>query len=178
MREEFKTFADLPLIERALEVAKIAHGDQKRKYTDEPYVTHCVRVAFTVFAVGARDELISAALLHDVVEDTDVTLEELEELFGAEVASLVEQVTDVSRPEDGNRAVRKKLDREHLALASAEGATLKLADLLDNHSDISRRDPDFARVYRSEARLTLKLLQHGDKRLLFHLSSVLMGGEK
>jgi (p)ppGpp synthase/HD superfamily hydrolase len=57
--------------------------------------------------------------------------------FAKEVVALVEMLTDVSKPEDGNRAVRKEIDRQHTALASPEGKTIKLADLIDNTQSMS-----------------------------------------
>ncbi|GBQ52311.1 HD domain-containing protein [Komagataeibacter sucrofermentans] len=130
------------LISRADAFTAAAHAsiNQCRKYTGDPYIVHPRRVAQTVKQTGARDEVVAAALLHDVVEDTPVTLEEIRTEFGENVAALVEMVTDVSRPEDGNRRVRKAMDRDHLALASAEGQTIKLADLIDNTASITRYD--------------------------------------
>jgi hypothetical protein len=81
------------------------------------------------------------------------------------VASLVEQLTDVSRPEHGNRAARKAIDRAHTASASAAAKTLKLADLIDNSRSILERDPGFARVYIEEKRLLLEVLREGDPTL-------------
>ncbi|WP_308721003.1 HD domain-containing protein [Komagataeibacter xylinus] len=155
------------LISRADAFAATAHAsiDQRRKYTGDPYIVHPRRVAQTVKETGARDEVIAAALLHDVVEDTPVTLEEIKAVFGEDVATLVEMVTDVSRPEDGNRRVRKAMDRDHLAQASAEGQTIKLADLIDNTASITRYDPGFARVYMREKAELLGILKKGDKRL-------------
>lgn len=74
-------------------------------------------------------------------------------------------VTDVSRPEDGNRRLRKAMDRDHLALASAEGQTIKLADLIDNTASITRYDPGFAKVYMREAVELLGVLKKGDRTL-------------
>lgn len=155
------------LISRADVFAAAAHAsiDQRRKYTGDPYIVHPRRVAQTVKETGARDEAVAAALLHDVVEDTQVTLEEIRAEFGEDVAALVEMVTDVSRPEDGNRKVRKAMDRDHLALASADGQTIKLADLIDNTASITQHDPDFARVYMHEKDDLLGVLTKGDRRL-------------
>lgn len=155
------------LISRADAFAARAHAsiDQRRKYTGDPYIVHPRRVAQTVKDTGARDEVIAAALLHDVVEDTPVTLEEIRTEFGKDVAALVEMVTDVSRPEDGNRRLRKAMDRDHLALASAEGQTIKLADLIDNTASITRYDPGFAKVYMRAAVELLGVLKKGDRTL-------------
>jgi (p)ppGpp synthase/HD superfamily hydrolase len=99
------------------------------------------------------------------VEDTDVTAEEIRETFGDRVATLVLEVTDVSRPENGNREARKALDREHIARSSPEGATIKLADLIDNTASIVKYDRDFARVYLDEKEKLLMVLDHGNKEL-------------
>jgi hypothetical protein len=78
---------------------------------------------------------------------------------------LVEQLTDVSRPEDGNRAKRKAIDRAHTAKASPEAKTIKLADLIDNTRSIVELDPGFAKIYLVEKVLLLEVLQEGDAGL-------------
>jgi len=141
---------------QALIFAVRAHGDQKRKYTNDPYVVHPIRVAEILREAKAPEVIVSAALLHDTVEDTKTTYQDLVMEFGPAMADLVMEVTDPSRPEDGNRAARKAIDREHLARASVYGKTIKLADLIDNTASIVRYDPDFARVYLAEKRLLLQ----------------------
>lgn len=83
---------------RAHAFATDAHGDidQRRKYTGEPYIVHPIAVAELVRSVPHTPEMIAAALLHDVVEDTPVTIEGIETEFGARVAELVGWLTDVS----------------------------------------------------------------------------------
>jgi (p)ppGpp synthase/HD superfamily hydrolase len=155
------------LVERAFAFAKAAHAaiDQRRKYTGEPYIVHPAAVAELVRSVPHTDAMVAAALLHDVVEDTPVTLAEIEAAFGAEVAELVEALTDVSRPEDGNRTVRKAIDRAHTAGASPAAKTVKLADLIDNTRSIVAHDRGFARVYLREKALLLEVLREGDPTL-------------
>jgi (p)ppGpp synthase/HD superfamily hydrolase len=89
-------------------------------------------MASIVEAVEHTPEMLAAAWLHDVVENTKTTVEDIRLLFGAAIANFVDQLTDVSRSFDGNRARRKALDRAHLAKASQEAQTIKLADLIDN----------------------------------------------
>jgi hypothetical protein len=108
---------------------------------------------------------IAAAWLHDTVEDTPATFEDIEREFGAEVMQLVNELTDLSKPGDGSRAARKAVDRRHSALASPRAKTIKLADIIDNGEDICRHDPRFARVYLSEAAALLEVLKEGDERL-------------
>ena len=136
--------------------------NQVRKYTGEPYINHPAAVVEIVRAVPHTEEMLAAAWLHDTVEDTAATLDEIHDLCGHKVAVLVEMLTDVSKPEDGNRAKRKAIDREHTALASPAAMTIKLADLIDNSSSILSRDPKFAEVYIKEKGLLLKVLMRGD----------------
>ena len=155
----------IDLVQKALEFATVAHGEQKRKYTGEPYINHPIEVMRIVKTVPHDDNMLAAALLHDVVEDTDVTIEEIHKEFGPDVASLVDDLTDVSKPEDGNRKTRKALDREHSAKASPRAQTIKLADLISNSSVIMDNDPSFAKVYLAEKALLLEVLTKGDKWL-------------
>lgn len=158
-----------PLIRSALAFCVAAHCaiGQTRKYTGEHYYHHPIEVAGLVCdnAKGCTEEMIAAALLHDVVEDTQVPLEVIATMFGTVVAGYVEQLTDVSKPEDGNRAARKAIDREHTAKASPQAKTIKLADLISNTISIVESDPKFAHTYLAEKRLLLEVLTEGDSEL-------------
>ena len=88
-------------------------------------------------------------------------------------ADLVDDLTDVSEPRDGNRKVRKAMDREHSARTSARAQTIKLADLISNSSDITANDPSFAKVYLAEKALLLEVLIKGDPALLKKAASYL-----
>jgi (p)ppGpp synthase/HD superfamily hydrolase len=155
------------LEQRAADFATAAHSliGQTRKYTGEPYWTHCRAVAEIVRTVPHSESMLSAAWLHDTVEDVGVPLSLLEAKFGRDVAELVEMLTDVSKPSDGNRAVRKHLDLAHTARASPSAKTIKLADLLDNTRSIVDRDPKFATVYLPEKLALLEVLHEGDATL-------------
>lgn len=159
------TIEDLPA--RAREFATRAHAriDHRRKYTGQPYQDHLKAVAELVAEVSDDPELLAAAWLHDTVEDTTATFGDIECSFGAGVMQLVAELTDVSRPVDGNRADRKALDLHHLAQASPRAQTVKLADLTDNCRDICRHDPAFARVYIGEAAALLGVLKAGHPAL-------------
>lgn len=117
-------------------------------------------------SIGATKEMIAAAELHDTVEDTPVTIEEIRREFGSVVADLVAWLTDVSVPEDGNRSERKAIDRAHSARAPAEAQTIKLADLISNTRCITEHDPKFAKLYIREKELLLDVLTKGDKGLM------------
>lgn len=156
------------LVERARVFATAAHAavGQTRKYTGEPYIVHPAEVAAIVAAAGGTNEMVAAAFLHDVVEDTGVSNDDVRAEFGNEVADLVAWLTDVSRPEDGNRKVRKAIDREHSASAPAAAQTVKVADLISNSSTILQFDPGFAKVYLEEKRQLLAVLTKADPDLL------------
>ncbi len=155
------------LVRKARRYATEAHSriNHRRKYTSEPYDVHLKNVANTVASVTDDPEMIAAAWLHDVIEDTPASFLDIEREFGPGVAGLVAEVTDVSRPSDGNRATRKALDRAHLAGASVRSKTIKLADLLDNCQDICRQDHEFARTFLTEMASLLEVLADGDPTL-------------
>ena len=150
------------MLDEVLKFATKAHSSQKRKYTGEPYIVHPIAVSEIVKTVPHTDEMVAAALLHDVVEDTPVTIQEIETKFGSKVAELVGWLTDTSRPEDGNRKTRKSIDRLHSADAPAEAQTIKLADLIHNTESIEKHDPSFYKVYKQEKIALLDVLTKGD----------------
>lgn len=149
------------LREKAERFATICHSGQIRKYTGEPYIEHPISVMNILLdhIPDATEEMLAAALLHDTVEDTEATLADIESFFGPRVRELVFWLTDKSKKSDGNRAARKKIDRDHIASAPPEAQTIKLADLIDNSQSIVGRDPDFAKVYMREKRLLLDELK-------------------
>lgn len=158
----------IDLVKHASEYATRAHQriDHRRKYSKQPYHVHLEAVAKLVATVSDNPETLAAAWLHDTVEDTPATLDDIEAEFGKPVAELVEELTDISKPGDGNRARRKEIDRKHLAQASRHAKTVKLADLIDNCKDITRHDPRFARIYLGEMALLLDVLKAGDAALM------------
>lgn len=152
----------MTLIKRALEFSTAAHAavGQKRKYTGEDYIAHPIAVSEIVAAFGGSKEMVAAALLHDTLEDTNVTKEQIAEEFGWKIFKLVVELTDVTKPEDGNRATRKAIEAKRLGMASKEAQMIKLADLIDNTKTIFKYDPKFAKVYRQEK---IDLLEAMDK---------------
>lgn len=139
-------------LDNAIVFATSAHAGQVRQYTGEPYIAHPLRVAQILVHhyPNANDNMIAAAILHDTVEDTDATLDDIEANFGAKVRELVYWLSDVSRPEDGNRAQRKAMDLEHIAKAPFQAQIIKLADVIDNATTIVKHDGVFANVYLKE----------------------------
>jgi GTP diphosphokinase / guanosine-3',5'-bis(diphosphate) 3'-diphosphatase len=137
--------------------AQKAHVGQVRKYTGEPYFNHVEQVASYVASYDMPDEVIAAALLHDVIEDTVYTADDLYHRFPRYVVNMVRLLTDTPN-NIGNRAMRKAADRQRLRFAPREVKIIKCADLIDNTSTIVDHDPTFAKVYLEEKRLLLDLM--------------------
>ena len=158
----------MSIVEKARLFATSAHAavGQKRKYTNEPYIVHPAEVAKLVEDVGGAQEMIAAAWLHDVIEDTQVPLELIRSEFGCVVASYVHWLTNVSELKDGNRAKRKEIDREHIRNAPKEVHTIKLADLISNTKSVVEHDENFAKIYLEEKRLLLEVLTGGHIQLM------------
>lgn len=169
----------MDIVEKAQVFATAAHAavKQTRKYTGEPYINHPIHVMNIVKTVEHTDAMLAAALLHDTVEDTGVTIDLIKLEFGSEVANLVSWLTDVSRPEHGNRAVRKQLDLEHTAQAPAAAQTIKLADLISNTSSIVKHDLNFAETYLKEKAALMRVLTKGDPALISWAQATVVNGQ-
>lgn len=160
------------LVDKAVMLAVKAHKGQVRKYTGKPYISHPLAVGVTLSNAGASDVVVAAGILHDVIEDTFYTFEDIAKGIGNGVASLVLEVTDpYPSGSGGNRSYRKAKYAEKLARGSAEAQTIKLADLLDNTKDIVERDPGFAKVYLREAQDMMRGLRKGDPALYTRLDA-------
>lgn len=125
---------DNTLICRAFEFAYELHKCQRRK-SGEPYIIHPIAVAGLLRDLGGSSAMIAAGFLHDVVEDTDVTLEEIEQRFGAEVRQLVEGVTKLSKFNFSSKTERQAENFRRMFLAMAKDIrviVVKLADRLHN----------------------------------------------
>ncbi len=171
-------------IQKVKELATKLHGDQKRKYTGEDYVNHTFSVADIVKEHGGDDNMVMAAILHDVLEDTNTSKEELLHLMMAivepndamDIVRLVKELTDVYTHEDYpdiNRRGRKELEAIRMGKISPRAQTIKYADLLDNSQDILKNDPKFGKVYIGEKETILKYMNKGDKNLYKKCLSVL-----
>ena len=133
--EQYHPSDDLSMIEKAYRTACDAHKDQKRR-SGEPYIIHPICVAIILADLEMDKETITAALLHDVVEDTDMTSEQIREMFGDEVELLVDGVTKITQlnyPADKVEMQAETLRRMFLAMAKDIRVILiKLADRLHN----------------------------------------------
>src|SRR3989338_11024084 len=124
---------DLDLIRRAYEMAEAAHRGEKR-LTGHPYVTHPLCVAFTLAQMGIHLNVVAAGLLHDVVEDTGIEIEDLRKVFGADIASLVDSVTKLKKVKyEGVERYVENLRKMFMAMASdVRVVFIKFADRLHN----------------------------------------------
>jgi GTP diphosphokinase / guanosine-3',5'-bis(diphosphate) 3'-diphosphatase len=141
----------LPLLTRALVFAAHKHRDQRRKDPGaSPYINHPIGLADVLVNEGGvtQTEILCAALLHDTVEDTKTSPEELSELFGAVISHIVMEVTD-----DKNlpKKVRKRVQIEHAGSLSREAKAVKLADKICNLRDVEQAaPPDWSLARRQE----------------------------
>lgn len=154
-----------PLVLKALEFASHAHNsvDHRRKYTGEPYINHPIEVMEIVRGIPHTDEMLAAALLHDTVEDTLTTREDIAREFGEPVAALVMELTDQCH--EGNRAARKAAEAVRLGTISPEAQTVKLADFISNTKSIVMGSPGFAKVYLREKLQVLSVMTEGNPNL-------------
>lgn len=153
-----------------------AHGEQKRKYAEDRYIVHPVRVMTMCREYIQQLPVLAAALLHDVLEDTPVTQDELHDYLRSEMDTadadktieLVVELTDVYVHEKYpgmNRRERKAKERIRLAQTSADAQTIKYADVIDNCREIVQHDPDFANVFLNECRTMLQKMDKGNPEL-------------
>jgi (p)ppGpp synthase/HD superfamily hydrolase len=105
------------------------HGDQRQRVNGRPYAEHPVLVATRVAEAGFDPELVAAALLHDIVEDGDVTVDDLRAQFGDRIADLVDVMTDTAEVTDYER--RKEIHRSRVASAGPEAVAIFAADKLN-----------------------------------------------
>jgi GTP diphosphokinase / guanosine-3',5'-bis(diphosphate) 3'-diphosphatase len=132
---------ELALLLKALAFAAHKHRDQRRKDAEaSPYINHPIALAdVLVNEGGVTDvEVLCAALLHDTVEDTATTHEELVDAFGSRIARIVAEVTD---DKTLPKAERKRLQVEHAARLSPEAKLVKLADKISNLRDVASHPP-------------------------------------
>ena len=153
-----------------------AHGEQVRKYAPERYIAHPIRVMKSCMRYTTDVSVLSAALLHDVLEDTPVSKEAMKDFLLTlmspplveKTISLVIELTDVyvkSSYPALNRRQRKNKELDRLEKTSPHSQTIKYADIIDNTMEIVAQDPDFAKVYLYECRAILRKLKKGNMDL-------------
>lgn len=134
---------DIAKIRTAYEFAKAAHGDQRRK-SGEPYIIHPVAVAKIMLSFDCDTDTIVAALFHDIVEDTDVTLETVKREFGDDVALIVDGVTKLGRIQYSSKEEQQLETLRKMLLAMSKDIRvilIKLADRLHNMRTIDSLPP-------------------------------------
>lgn len=144
----FKTILDESLSQRALSIAQDKHFYQHRKFSNEPYFNHPSRVADIISRFTKDEEIISAAYLHDTIEDTKTSFKELEVTFGKRVANLVNELTSVKKEQvkiGKAEYLLKKMQK-----MSEDALLIKLADRLDNVSDFRFASDKFRKKYIDE----------------------------
>jgi (p)ppGpp synthase/HD superfamily hydrolase len=164
------------LLKKIAAFADRAHGEQRRKYADERYIEHPLRVMKMCKDYGYSLPVLAAAILHDVLEDTQTTPGEIKEFLSTlmnekntdRTMSLVIELTDVFTKEHYprlNRRRRKAKEIIRLEKISAEAQTIKYADIIDNAIGIAQHDADFAPVYLNECSALLDKMKKGNKEL-------------
>jgi (p)ppGpp synthase/HD superfamily hydrolase len=173
------SWAESPFLQSAVVFATKAHDGQERKYTGEPYIVHPIEVATLchdaimrncpndLVRVRAKlnfEHVFAAALLHDTVEDCNVTFTEIDREFGEATTDLLFWLTDTITKEQGNRATRKRLEAYKLAHAPLEAKIIKLCDIQSNTKSIVDNDPGFAVKYLEEKEFALRNLKHPENQ--------------
>ncbi len=164
------------ILQKIAAFADQAHGDQVRKYTPERYIAHPIRVMESCRRYSQELSVLSAALLHDVLEDTSVGPEALKDFLFTLVSppiaektlAIVTELTDVyikSAYPKLNRRQRKNKELDRLEKISPDAQLIRYADIIDNSIEIVYEDPDFAKVYLYECRAMLRRLNKGHKNL-------------
>ncbi|MBT8131935.1 MAG: HD domain-containing protein [Gammaproteobacteria bacterium] len=141
MKKHSEKESDIEKLLRAIRFAAFKHKEQRRKDNVTPYINHPIAVAENLTNIGGVNDIdtIVAAILHDTIEDTRTTGDELEESFGPLIRSIVEELTD-----DKNlpKKERKRLQIQHAPKASVQAKEVKLADKIANVNDLMINPPE------------------------------------
>ena len=175
------------ILSQVIGFADRAHGDQQRKYADEPYIEHPIRVMKLCRERGYPLPVLAAAVLHDVLEDTDTDTHAIKEFLlsvidendAQRTLQFVIALTDVYIKSDYPRLSRRKRkarEAERLSQTSAEAQTIKYADIIDNCREIVEQDTDFAPVFLKECRQLLNKMENGDVELRRQATSIVEKG--
>jgi len=176
-------FMEEPLVLKAVEFAAQKHAGQERKDLNaSPYIDHPISVTRLIAEVGGINdpEILTAALLHDTLEDTDTSPEELEATFGKRVRLLVEEVTDnKSLPKDE----RKQMQIQHAPTLSPDAVLIKLGDKISNIIDVTDTPPthwtlERRKKYLDWAEAVINNCPKVNNPLEQHFAEVLMKGRK
>ena len=158
----------------AMSFAFIKYGNLKRKAKDIPYVIHPIRITTILHAAGFNefdhDDLMIAALFHDLLEDTETTLEEVEDHFGKKVGEIVVELT---KPK-GSKGRKKDEWLEKFVKSSKDSKIIKLADRIDNLIDMRGVwSEEKQKSYASQAKIILKSCGDANKQLANKLNDTI-----
>ena len=164
------------ILEKIKRFADEAHGSQLRKYTPDRYIVHPIRVMEICKQYTQKIPMLGAALLHDVLEDTSVSENEihnflvtiLDEKQAVDTVNLVVELTDVYVKSDYphlNRKQRKAKEADRIRNTSLEAQTIKYADIIDNCKEIVTHDRQFAPIFLRECNHLLTIMKRGNNEL-------------
>lgn len=162
---EIELGPSLTIIDQSRVFAIEAHGNQKRKYTGEPYWHHLRDVAERVALLTDDEDVIAAAWLHDVIEDTSQSFGDVSLAFGKRVATMVAALTDIythAEFPDQNRAWRKTWEAKRLGCMHPYVRLIKLCDVQSNASSIEAEGGQFAEVWKAEKKVLVAALLGGE----------------
>jgi len=149
------------ILERALIFAQKKHNNKFRKYTGEPYISHMYEVAGILSCVTNNEICLAAGYLHDVIEDTNTSADELSNVFCSDIAEIVLSLSNLYV---GTRGERHRLYVYQLESASQIAQTVKVADIISNTKSIAKNDAKFSNIYLPECE---NILNHLDKASIF-----------
>jgi (p)ppGpp synthase/HD superfamily hydrolase len=161
---------------KAQEFATQKHLGQKRKFNGSDYITHPASVAELVSHFGGNTEMIAAAWLHDVVEDTNTSIDEIKKEFGSKIANFVNELTNPTEVEkNGNKS---KYIADKMPQMSDESLTIKLCDRLNNVSDFKNADKKWANKYANKTRFIINSLKDSGRSLNINQQKIVSEIEK
>lgn len=146
-------FSETGIVPQALTYAYKAHAGQVRKKSNRPYIEHCAMTGLLTKVYGQNDEVQAAAILHDVIEDTDTTYDDIEQEFGEKIANIVWDCTDTPGLR-GNLRRADKLRKIAELPNNSPSAIVQLCDLHDNLSEIYM-------IYRDQGKDTFDMFGAG-----------------
>lgn len=151
----------------ARDFAIAKHSGQVRKHDGRPYIAHLDAVASVLSEHGYKNpDMLAAAFLHDTIEKSDTTIEEISQRFGEQIAELVYWLTD---SEKGSRTSRAVQAAWRLSRAPWDAKLIKLADIIDNGTAIASHNPAFGPTFLDEKRLCLKKMAEVENGRLLRL---------
>ena len=164
------------VLDKMIGFATEAHKGQKRKFTNEDYITHPIKVMELVRQYNSDEKVWAAAVGHDLIEDTSVTILDIEREFGLGIAMMVFQVTSPSKEFPHlSRPDRKSMDRYQLSVASADSQDIKYCDIFINVPDMVANNPDkeFSKQYVLEKMADMHVMTIGNQDLYHKVKTML-----